>query len=285
MIDLHVHTTASDGTFTPREVVRLAARKAIKALAITDHDSVAGVQEAREEGASLGVEIIPGVELSVEWPHGILHVLGYFLNTDHPDLLRVLGDLKRIREERTPRILSRLEELQIHVALEEVESEAGGGVPGRLHLARILVRKGYVSNIQEAFDRYLRNGAAAYVRKPKILPSDAFRLIVESGGLPVLAHPYSLLDRQDVRLEGILEQLKALGLAGMEVYCPKHTADQTIHFLALARAYGLAVTGGTDFHGANKPGIELGVIEGMDALPYSMLEELKALRSSHVRVQ
>lgn len=279
MIDLHVHTNASDGTFSPREVVRLAAGKAIKAIAITDHDTVAGIPEAQREGAVVGVEVIVGVELSVEWSHGILHVLGYFLDTHHPELLRVLDDLKRIREERTPRILAKLKDLDVHVSREEVEREAAGGVPGRPHLARVLVQKGYVPDIQQAFDRYLRRGAAAYVRKPKILPADAFRLIIESGGLPALAHPYSLLDLPDVRLEEILDRLKPLGLAGIEVYYPMHTPDQTAHFLDLAHVYGLVVTGGTDFHGANKPGIELGVIEGIAPLPYSMLDELKARRS------
>ena len=254
MIDLHVHTNASDGSFTPREVVRLAADRGIRALAITDHDTVAGLFEAQQEGANCRVEIISGVELSVEWPHGILHVLGYFVDTHNTELISVLGDLKRIREERTPKILAKLRDLDVLVSQEEVHREAAGGVPGRTHLARILLRKGYVSNMQEAFDRYLRKGAAAYVRKPKIDPDMAFRLIIESGGLPVLAHPYTLLDSDDVRLGEIVRRLASLGLAGIEVYYPKHRPDQTAYFLELAGIHGSGGDGWNRFSRCQQAG-------------------------------
>lgn len=190
MIDLHVHTTMSDGTLSPAEVVRYACGKGLKAIAVTDHDTVAGIGPAQSEGATSGLEVIAGVEISAEWATGIMHILGYFIRPDDSDLLARLAWLSKGRRERIPLILDKLRELGVHVTEQEVDKEAVGGVPGRPHVANIMVRKGYVSTLQDAFDRFLRKGAPAYVVKTKLKPEKAIHAITKAGGVPVLAHPY-----------------------------------------------------------------------------------------------
>jgi predicted metal-dependent phosphoesterase TrpH len=278
MIDLHVHTTNSDGTLTPGEVVSLAAATGLRAIAITDHDTVAGVGEAQRAGTQVGLEVVSGVEISAQSDRGILHILGYFVRPDHSELIEVLDTLRQGREERTPKILTKLRGLKLAVSLQEVNEEAAGGVPGRPHIARVLKRKNYVRTLQEAFDRYLKKGAAAYVPKRKLQPDEALRIIKSAGGIPVMAHPYSLLGKGAGSLETLIKRFIPLGLRGIEAYYPKHTPEQTELFLELGRKYGLLITGGTDFHGANKPDIELGVIPGNSPLPYSLLESLKEAR-------
>lgn len=275
MIDLHVHTTASDGTLSPRAVVRLAAQRGLSVLAITDHDTVEGVEEALAEGVAQGVEVIAGVEMSARWKRGIFHILGYFVRTDCPALASALERLKHAREERTHKILANLRDLDVHISPEEVNAQAGDGVTGRPHIARVLRLKRYVSTVQEAFDRYLRRGRPAYVEKEKLESVEILRLITEAGGLPVIAHPHTLVEDGLTALEVIIRDLLPHGLQGIEVFYPKHTPEQTTRFLALAERYDLAVTGGTDFHGANKPGVDLGVIPGSPPLSHELVEKLK----------
>jgi hypothetical protein len=278
MIDLHVHTTMSDGSFSPTEVVRLAVTKSLQAIAITDHDTVAGIGQAQAEGFRTGVEVISGVEMSVQWNPGIVHILGFFIRSDDPQLLESLSHLGKGRHDRIPKIVSKLSDCGVHISVEEVNRESGGGVPGRPHVAKVMVRKGIVSGIQEAFDLYLGKGAPAYVKKTKVTPGEAIRVIEKAGGLPVLAHPYSLEEQDPNRLREILQGFMRQGLEGIEVYCPKHTPEQTRVFLDLALELNLAVTGGTDFHGAGKPEVELGVFPGSGPLPYSILQEMKTRR-------
>ncbi len=275
MIDLHVHTTMSDGTVGPREVVRLASRIGLRAIAITDHDTVRALPEAQSEGALAGVEVVAGVEISAQWPTGILHILGYFVNRRDEHLLAALEVLERGRVERIPKILSKLQEQNVVISTDEVRRAARGGVPGRPHIANVLLERGSVRTLQEAFDRYLKKGAPAYVEKAKLSASDAVRVIVEAGGVAVIAHPYSLNSDEPARLERIVKDLMDMGILGIEAYYPRHTREQTKTYLNLAARLDLVATGGTDFHGANKPSIKLGVIPGQSPLPYSILQDLK----------
>jgi 3',5'-nucleoside bisphosphate phosphatase len=276
MIDLHVHTNMSDGSLSPAEVVRLSAQKGLQAIAITDHDTVEGISEAQAEGLKSGVEVISGVEMSVEWNPGIVHILGFFIRHDDENLLESLAYLAQGRQDRIPRIVSKLNDCGVHISVEEVALESGGGVPGRPHVANVMVRKGIVNAVQEAFDLYLGKGAPAYVKKPKISPEEAMRVIKEAGGLPVLAHPYSIDEEDSTRFREIIRGFVRQGLEGIEVYYPKHTAEQTKMFLDLASEFDLAITGGTDFHGAGRPEAQLGVIPGRDPLPYAILVAMRA---------
>ena len=275
MIDLHVHTKASDGTMSPEEVVRHASSKGLKAIAITDHDTLDGVQPAQDEGARLGVEVISGIEISAHWKNGILHILGYYVDHEHEGLVKSLDFLRNGRHERIPKILLKLADLKIQILPTEVEFEVSGGVPGRPHIANVMVKKGYVKNVQEAFDLYLKQGAPAYVDKAKLSPVEAVRVIASASKLCVLAHPYSLNVESSEQFEEIISALIPFGLRGIEAYYPQHTAAQTEFFVNIASKLNLAVTGGTDFHGSNKPEIEIGVLPDIGMLPYSIVLDLK----------
>jgi predicted metal-dependent phosphoesterase TrpH len=276
MIDLHVHTTMSDGTLSPAEVVRHAQARGLRAIAVTDHDTTAGIAPAQIEGAQNGLEVIPGVEISSQWPEGILHILGYFIRQDDPNLLACLSWLSNGRRERIPLILDKLRANGVNITEQDVDEETVGGVPGRPHVANVMVRKGYVHTLQDAFDRYLKKGAPAYVVKTKLDPEKAIQAIAKAGGLPVLAHPYSLRQSDATKLADIVSQLMAYGLRGIEAYYSKHTREQTDTYLAVASKFGLVVTGGSDFHGANKPDVEMGVIPAAGDLPYRIVENLKS---------
>jgi 3',5'-nucleoside bisphosphate phosphatase len=275
MIDLHVHTKASDGTLSPEEVVRHAASKGLKAIAITDHDTLDGLPRAQFEGARHGIEVISGIEISAHWDNGILHILGYYVDLEHAGLKKSLDFLQNGRHERIPKIILKLAAHKIHISPAEVEFEVSGGVPGRPHVANVMVKKGYVKNVQEAFDLYLKRGAPAYVDKAKLSPTEAMRVIADAAKLCVLAHPYSLDIESPEQFERIIKTFMPYGLRGIEAYYPKHTSSQTEFFLNMASKLNLAVTGGTDFHGSNKPEIEIGTWPEIGALPYSILLDLK----------
>lgn len=281
MIDLHVHTTMSDGTLSPGEVVRHARERGLRAIAVTDHDTIAGIAPARAQGAKSDVEVIPGVEISSQWSHGILHILGYFIRPDDPDLLTCLNWLSNGRRERIPLILAKLHDNGVHITEQEIAEEAIGGVPGRPHVANVMVRKGYVSTLQDAFDRYLKKGAPAYVVKTKLEPEKAIQAIARAGGLPVLAHPYSLREEDSKKLSDIVIKLMTYGLRGIEAYYSKHTREQTDTYLAVASRLGLVVTGGSDFHGTNKPDVKMGVVPSAGPLPYRIVEDLKSAVDRH----
>jgi len=271
-VDLHCHSTASDGTLPPTEVVRLAKQRELTALALTDHDTIGGVVEAAEEARKIGLDFLPGIEISAEFPHpGTMHILGYGVDPQS----KTLGDLTRQllegRDSRNPRIIKRLQELGISITMEEVEQEARKGAPvdankplvvGRPHIAAILMRKGYVSTIKQAFDKYLAPGGLAYFDKERLSPRQALEMIRGSSGIPVLAHPVQLRTENDAQLERIIKDLLDLGLMGLEVIHSDHDAALIEKYSALADRYKLLKTGGSDFHGTNKKNIDLGVANG-----------------------
>ncbi|WP_248926461.1 PHP domain-containing protein [Paenibacillus hamazuiensis] len=246
--DLHSHTTASDGTVPPRENVRMAREAGLAAIAITDHDTVAGVDEAMREGERLGVIVVPGVEISTFAAGQDIHVLGLFIDHTDPKLLARLAELRSVRENRNEMLLRRLAELGLPVTMEEIEAGRGlsdkdGETIGRPHIAAVMVAKGYVRTISEAFEKYLGKGGTAYVNPPRIHPRTAVEWILEAGGTPVLAHP-GLYDADE-----LIPELARGGLKGLEVYHSDHIPEQEAHYAELAKQLQLIATAGSDFHG------------------------------------
>lgn len=274
-IDLHTHTTLSDGSMTPEELVRYALDKGLAAVAVTDHDNVGGVSRALDEGDKLGIEVIAGVEISVDFSTE-MHLLGYFPNGYSESILKMLEDLRVRRELRNHKIVIKLEEIGFDIIMEEVNSKAEGGIVGRPHIARALAEKGYVESMNEAFEKYLGVGKPAYFRKDKLLPQEGIGEIIRAGGIPVLAHPIFIGLPYD-RLDRLVGELAGNGLKGIEVFYSWHTEEQTSELLKIAEKYGLLVTGGSDFHGSFKPDIEIGIGTGTLKVPYSLLEALKQM--------
>jgi predicted metal-dependent phosphoesterase TrpH len=275
MIDLHAHTTASDGSLTPRQLVERAARQGVKALAVTDHDTLDGLSEAMAAGTEYSVEIVPGLEISAEFPVGTMHILGYYIALGPTPLQEQLAALRDARDQRNPRIIAKLQSLGYDITLAEVERMAGGNVVGRPHFARVMLEKGYVATPQEAFDRFLAKGAAAYEEKARLEPPAAIAAIKQAGGVAVLAHPYQLRARSEAELESIVAALKEAGLDGMEVIYSRHNATQIEDYRRLATRYDLLITGGSDFHGVTKPDIEVGIGLGNLAVPPELLDAVK----------
>ncbi|WP_027417555.1 PHP domain-containing protein [Aneurinibacillus terranovensis] len=244
-VDLHSHTTASDGTFTPIESIARARKNGLSALGITDHDTVAALSSAIEEGKKQGIEIVPGIEISSVHDGKDIHVLGYYIDYSDESFNQQLESLRNVRNQRNQMIVEKLVELGIPITMEEVKSRSTvkKGNIGRPHIAEVLMEKGVVSSIQEAFDQYLGQGKAAYANPPRITPLEAMRMIEEAGGVPVLAHP-GLYD--DVEL---VEHLVAEGLKGIEVFHPDHSEADEKFYNDIADRYGLIKTAGSDFHG------------------------------------
>ncbi len=276
--DFHTHTTHSDGTYTPAEVVRLAEKAQISCLAITDHDTVSGVAEAQTEGGHRGIEVISGVEISVQHEPGTLHMLGYFLNCRSNSLLKRMEEIQTARRQRNPKMIEKLNSLGIAITLEEVAQESGGEQVGRPHFAQVMVRKGYVKNFDEAFDKYLTKGGPAYVAKQRLTSAEAIQMIHEPGGLSVLAHPKQLrLDAQPEELDRLIERLKSEGLNGIEAYSSCQSKAEAERYKKIAKRFDLVVTGGSDFHGTNRPDIPLGWVGNGIHLSYEMADQMKKI--------
>lgn len=278
-LDLHLHTTHSDGSLPPAEVLALAHKAGVTALAITDHDITTGLPEALEAGARLGIEIIPGVEISSRFGDNELHILGYFLDWQDPAFNHNLSRLRASRHARNPMIIERLRALGQDITYEEVRQLAGTESVGRPHIARVMMDKGYVKSAKEAFDRFLAQGKPAYVARELPEPVEAIAWIRAAKGIPVLAHP--LWAKQDGQgLFKLCERLKAEGLGGMEVHYSTHNPKQTAELLDIAKRLELLVTGGSDFHGITKPDIEVGVGRGGLTVPVKLLDPLRKAAST-----
>ncbi|MCK4806727.1 MAG: PHP domain-containing protein [Candidatus Aegiribacteria sp.] len=261
-VDLHIHSTASDGTRSPRELVAMASEKSLSLMSITDHDTLDGIPEGVDVAVELEIELIPGIELSVDLEERGLtaHLLGYFPGVDIPFLVngshslgKAIAYVQGGRSRRNPRILEKLADNSIYIEMETVQLIAGGDVIGRPHIAEAMINAGYVGSTNEAFSRFLAKGKPAYVERDRLSVFRAIEIIVESGGLPVMAHPgYIEMDSETLR--GLFERMKGYGLAGIEVYYPSHTASMITTLLSFARELQLVITGGTDYHGrSNEP--------------------------------
>jgi predicted metal-dependent phosphoesterase TrpH len=283
-VDLHVHTTASDGTMSPAEVVRYAKEKGLRTIAITDHDTIEGIAEGLQAGSNLGLEVIPGVELSVDFAKGTMHLLGYYIDHTSAELLEKLTIVQQARAERNLKIVEKLQGLGIDINLSEVKEAPEHGQIGRPHFAYTMIQKGHAQNIQDAFDRYLRKGGPAYVEKFKFSPQEAMSVIHKAGGITVLAHPFTTNQLQLQDLEPVIVDLKEKGLDGIETYYPEHSAGQIKCYRQLAQKYALAVTGGSDFHGLNKDKEDLGEGYGNGVeCSHNLVDELQARREARLR--
>ena len=273
-IDLHTHSNCSDGSLSPRELVHLAKKRDLGAIALTDHDTVAGVAEAVAAGKELGVEVVPGVEISAQYSPGTMHILGYYFDTSHPELLKALEELQQARAERNPKIIERLQSLGLEITTAEVVNISGGQV-GRPHIARALVERGYVSSIDEAFSRYLKKGGVAYVEKFRFPPQEAIVMIRRAGGLATLAHPFTLEIEDSRELTSLTSELQEMGLEGIEVFYPDHTEEMTVIYYNIARGLGLVSTGGSDFHGNLKDRSYLGEDILGQKVDYGLLKNIR----------
>jgi hypothetical protein len=262
-VELHCHSTASDGTLAPEAVVKLAKDSGLSALSLTDHDTIKGIGPAASAAAQLGLDFLPGIEISAEYPKpGTLHMLGYGVDPNSPILTDLTSRLLEARGDRNPKIVEKLNEAGVAVSMDEWRAEAKGGVLGRPQLAAILVRKGYVSSIKNAFDKYLGEGGVAYFDKERLTSRRAIEMIRQSGGVAVLAHPVQLKKENFAQIETSLKQLVDEGLSGVEVIHSDHDELAVRELSRLADKFNLLKTGGSDFHGSNKPNIGLGVSNG-----------------------
>lgn len=280
--DLHIHSSASDGTLTPPEIIELARSLKIGAIAITDHDTLDGSRQAIAAGIPAGLGFLTGVEISAERPgflpgKGSCHILGYRIDLENRALNQTLERLQSARRDRNPLILKRLQAIGFDLSMEEIKQAAGpNGQVGRPHFAQVMLNKGYVPSFNAAFDDYLATGKPAYVDKYRVEASRAIALIREAGGIPVLAHP-ALLGTPGGRLEdSTIRSLMEMGLMGIEAYYTGHTAAQQDYYLDLAQRFGLLVTGGSDFHGAFKPRTKIGSGTGKLRVPLELYHALKS---------
>lgn len=267
-IDLHTHTTASDGVDTPAYLVNFAIEQGVSILGVTDHDTVAALPELHELTDAAGITLVPGVELSTTVDRAEVHILGYFVDVNDEGLTTALHDLAMTRVRRIEQMIIKLQDLGYDIDGESILAQAEFGSIGRPHVARALIDIGAATDIPDAFDRYLKAGRPGYVPRDPFMPEDAVRLLVEHKVIPVLAHPYTTKD-----IEGTLQRLVPMGLMGFETYYAEYTSDQHAELRAIADAWGLLPTGGSDYHGVN---FKEGRILGSAPVPQEVAQRLFA---------
>ncbi|MFW5733454.1 MAG: PHP domain-containing protein [Oceanidesulfovibrio sp.] len=276
-IDLHTHSTASDGSYTPEDLIAAAKKAGLKAIALTDHDTVRGLDRASKAAREAGIEFIPGCELTVTHAELRFHLVALWLPLDAVEIRDTLDDIIRNRNERNHVIIGKLNNLGIDLSYDDVLAKAGDGAVGRPHFATALLEKGYVNSTQDAFDRYLGSNGKAYEPKKVLTSEHALDLLHRHGATTVLAHPYQIGLGKD-ELASLAMELKDMGLGAIEAYYTEHSPSQTRSFLELAKRLDLGVSGGSDFHGSIKPDIKLGTGRGRLDIPYSVLADLKKRR-------
>lgn len=274
-VDLHAHSTASDGTERPSEVVRLAVRAGLAAVALTDHDTLDGVEEARREAEKRGIELIPGTELSCDWDRGGLHIVVLFLEPGPGPLQDRLEELRDARHARNRSIARRLRDLGFGIDYRDVLAEARGGSVGRPHLAAVMKRRGYVPDIATAFREYLGAGRPAYVPRRLLPPEEAIDLALRSGAVPVMAHPHTLGLDNSAEYAETYRWLARAGLVGVECFYSEYEPATRRELERSVRSFGLLPSGGSDFHGDYKPGLRVGVGRGDLEVPDRVLEALR----------
>ncbi len=272
--DLHIHTNASDGIMSPCEVVRWSNIKRLRAIGITDHDTVKGIGPALASSSYFGVEIVPGIELSTMYESEEIHILGYYINYKDKWFLSILDEIQDSRSKRAEKIVNKLNELGVNITILEVRALAGAGAIGRPHIARAMIERGYINNIKEAFDKYIGNGCPAYTERYKLSSEEAISVVKNVGGIPVIAHPGLIKDRANIG------KVIELGIEGMEVFHPKHDSETIRDMLTVAESKKLLITGGSDCHGVklnNEP------ILGSCSIDYKYVKMLKEAANIRIR--
>ncbi|HUT82809.1 MAG TPA: PHP domain-containing protein [Candidatus Bathyarchaeia archaeon] len=269
-IDLHIHTTASDGTFSPNQVVKIASQLKLRAIAITDHDTVDGIEEAIEAAKSENIEIIPGIEFSTEIYDESIHIVGLFVDHTNSELKKLTYEILNAREIRAKKIIEKVNELNIgpKITIEEIK-EISNGVIGRPHIGEIMVKKGYAKSLNLVFTNFLRRNGPAYVPRFKLTPKEAIKFLCKIKAIPILAHPGHI--SSEILLDEFIGDLASEGLAGIEVYYPSHTEENIKLFKELAKKYNLLESGGSDCHGSLNEGPFIGSMK----IPYSILAHMK----------
>ncbi len=278
-VDLHLHTTHSDGSYTPAELVDYVKKFQVTVMAVTDHDDISGVQEAVGRGEQTGVEVIPGIELSIDYPlqgRAHLHLLGLFIDIHNPSLLTVLHSLRQARCTRAMEMVGRLRQLGISVEFDELLNVVQGESIGRPHIARLLLQKGIVQSVGEAFEKYLGRNAPAFVPKKKLPMEEAIHTIHQAKGLAIQAHPNSLFAKNFSELKTYLDRFRAMGLDGVEAYYSYHSRELTEFLVTYAAENNLVVSGGSDFHGTAKPDIQPAIGTGHLRIPPEIVPALQA---------
>jgi hypothetical protein len=273
IVDLHMHSTASDGSLAPADVVALAHRNGVKIIALTDHDSIAGLPVALERAREAEIRVIPGIELSVTEQNMDVHLLAYGFDPSDARMLEAIARYRESRHERARKILTRLKGLGIRIPMEEIEEIAGGGAIGRPHVAEALMTNGHVETFHEAFQRYLGHHAPAYVAKHTVSLEEAVEVVRDAGGVTVLAHPGTL--NRDAWIPGLARR----GLDGIEVWHSKHGPAEINRYREVARAHGLLMTGGSDFHGERTPDVSIGSVAVPEQVIADLDEALRARRA------
>lgn len=281
IIDLHVHSTESDGTFTPAELVLAAKSAGLSAFALTDHDTASGIAKAAPVAAECGIELISGIELSTEYKlpttksqRKEVHIVGLYINPEHPKLLAKTKEFRDCRDSRNEKMVEALQKEGFDITMDALVSENPDSVITRANIARYLYQHGEIKSVQEAFDKYIGDGCKCYVGRFKITPMEAVALIHEAGGIAILAHPL-LYHMSTVSLQRLIDDLKVVGLDGIEAIYSTYTTGEEQLVKKIAAENGLLISGGSDFHGENKPAIHLGTGRGHLYIPYSVLEAIK----------
>jgi len=275
-VDLHIHSTASDGRFGPEEIIRKSVERGLTIIAITDHDNVDSIAPALATASAFPrLKVIPGIEVSTNVPRGEVHILGYFIDYNNHELQATLKGLHNSRWERAKGMVAKLENLGISISWQRVREIAGNGSIGRPHIAQAMLEKGYITSFKEAFNRYIGKGGPAYVNQKKPTPPEAVRLILQSNGLPVLAHPLTIDDP-----EMTIAELKAVGLVGIEAHYNNYTADEVYRLVSLANKYNLITTGGSDYHGL---GLDFETDIGGANVPMESAKQLIALAEQRLQ--
>ena len=277
IIDLHAHSTASDGTYSPAEVAELAKKLGLSAIALTDHDTIDGLDEFQKTGNALGIETIPGIEFAALWEkhhRPEIHLVGLGFDPAHPALLSRMQEIRQSRDLRNNKMCEKLSSIGLHITIEEVAANAGGEIITRAHFANVLLQKGYIAKKEDAFSRYISPGLPGYVEREFLTPALCIQTIKEAGGAAILAHP-TLYGLGMEQLEELCEELIPYGLDGIECQYSTYSPAETKAITALAEKMDLLPSGGSDFHGKNKPNIHLGSGKSNLAIPYGFWEELK----------